>query len=54
MNQDLKVVNMDLTFLNQTDYLLDVWSKKVADNPSARMLTDERHPTKCPDRSMHG
>lgn len=35
---------MDLTFLNQTEYLLDVWSKKAADNPSARMLTDERHP----------
>ena len=33
---------MDLTFLNQTGYLLDVWTKKVSDNPSARMLTDER------------
>ena len=38
------VGKMDLTFLNQTEYLLDVWSKKAADNPSARMLTDERHP----------
>ena len=35
---------MDLTFLNQTEYLLDAWTKKAADNPSARMLTDERHP----------
>ena len=28
------VEKMDLTFLNQTEYLLDVWSKKAADNPS--------------------
>ena len=35
---------MDLSFLSRTEYLLDAWSKKVSDNPSARMLTDERHP----------
>ena len=35
---------MDLSFLDQTEYLLDVWSEKVSDNPSAPMLTDERHP----------
>ena len=35
---------MDLSFLDKTGYLLDVWSKKVTDNPSARMLTDELHP----------
>ena len=35
---------MDLTFLNQTEYLLDAWTKKAEDNPSARMLTDESHP----------
>lgn len=35
---------MELSFLNRTEYLLDVWSKKVSENPSARMLTDECHP----------
>lgn len=35
---------MDLSFLNQTDYLLDAWKKRVSDDPSARALTDERHP----------
>ena len=35
---------MDLTFLNQTEYILDKWAKSVSDNPSALALTDERHP----------
>lgn len=35
---------MDLTFLNQTDYILDIWTKHVADEPLALALTDERHP----------
>ena len=35
---------MDLTFLNQTEYILDVWSMYVKDNPAALALTDERHP----------
>ena len=35
---------MDLSFLNQTEYLLDVWARYVADNPAAPALTDERHP----------
>ena len=38
------VAKMDLSFLNSTEYLPDVWSKHVSGNPSARMLTDERHP----------
>ena len=33
---------MDLSFLNQTEYLLDVWARYVADNPAAPALTDER------------
>ena len=35
---------MDLSFLNQTEYILDAWAKHVADNPAALALTDERHP----------
>ena len=35
---------MDITFLEQTEYLLDAWTKSVAENPSALVLTDERHP----------
>lgn len=35
---------MDLSFINQTEYILDAWEKHVSDNPSALMLTDERHP----------
>ena len=35
---------MDLSFLNRTEYLLDVWTGYVADNPAALALSDERHP----------
>ena len=35
---------MDLSFIKQTEYILDAWEKHVSDNPSALMLTDERHP----------
>ena len=35
---------MDLSFLNRTEYLLDVWARYVSDNPAAPALTDERHP----------
>ena len=35
---------MDITFLNETAFILDVWTKNVSDNPSAPALTDERHP----------
>ena len=35
---------MDLTFLNQTEYILDAWTKYVSDHPAAPALTDERHP----------
>ena len=35
---------MDLSFLNQTETILDAWAKHVSDNPAALALTDERHP----------
>ncbi|MBQ1489310.1 MAG: AMP-binding protein [Lachnospiraceae bacterium] len=35
---------MDISFLNQTEYILDVWSKSVSDNPAALSLTDDTHP----------
>ena len=35
---------MDVTFLNDTAYILDTWTKYVSDNPNALALTDERHP----------
>ncbi len=35
---------MDVSFLNQTDYILDVWTKNVSACPAALALTDERHP----------
>lgn len=35
---------MDLTFLEQTEYIMDAWMKSVSDNPNAPVLTDERHP----------
>lgn len=35
---------MDLSFLDQTEYLLDAWTKSVSANPSAKALTDEQHP----------
>lgn len=35
---------MDITFLNQTGYILDVWTKYVEENPTALALSDERHP----------
>ena len=39
-----KVEHMDLTFLDKTEYILDAWTKRVSENPSALVLTDERHP----------
>ena len=35
---------MDLAFLDQTDYILDAWAKHVSNDPSAKALSDERHP----------
>ena len=35
---------MDLAFLDQTEYILDVWAKYVSEKPAALALTDERHP----------
>ena len=35
---------MDMGFLNQTKYILDVWTGYVSDHPNALALTDERHP----------
>ena len=35
---------MDLSFLEQNEYIMDAWSKSVANNPNALILTDERHP----------
>ena len=35
---------MDLAFLNQTEYILEAWTKYAADDPAALALTDERHP----------
>ena len=35
---------MDLSFLNQTETILDAWAKHLSDNPAALALTDERHP----------
>lgn len=35
---------MDLTFLDQTEYILKSWEQNVSDNPNALILTDERHP----------
>lgn len=35
---------MDLTFLEQTDYIMEAWAKSVSDKPNALVLTDERHP----------
>ena len=35
---------MDLKFLEQTEYILDAWTKSVSDKPNALILTDERHP----------
>ncbi len=35
---------MDLKFLEQTEYIMDAWTKSVSDKPNALILTDERHP----------
>ena len=35
---------MDLTFLEQTDYIMEAWTKSVSDKPNALLMTDERHP----------
>ena len=35
---------MDLSFLKNTEYILEAFEKHVSDNPRALMLTDERHP----------
>ena len=35
---------MDLTFIEQTEYIVDAWKRSVAQNPNALALTDERHP----------
>ena len=35
---------MDLAFLDQTDSILDAWAKHVSNDPSAKALSDERHP----------
>ena len=35
---------MDLTFIENTDYIMDAWDRSVKANPNALALTDERHP----------
>ena len=35
---------MDLSFLDNTEYILDTWSRHVANNPKAKALTGERNP----------
>ena len=35
---------MDLSFLEGTPYILEAWSRHVAENPDAPALTDELHP----------
>ena len=35
---------MDLTFVEQTEYIVNAWKRSVAQNPNALALTDERHP----------
>ena len=35
---------MDLSFLEQNEYIMDAWTRSVADKPNALILTDERHP----------
>ncbi len=42
--QRRKVIIVDLSFLNNTPYILDAFEKHVSDNPAALMLTDECHP----------
>lgn len=34
---------MELAFLEQTEYVLEAWTKNVSDKPNALLLTDERH-----------
>ena len=35
---------MEITFWNRTEDLMETWTKKVSEKPSALVLTDELHP----------